>query len=36
MYGTQRKQGKNGMIMKKGGESNTGYLNLDSWLPFLM
>jgi hypothetical protein len=29
MYGTQRKQ-------KKGGESNTGYLNLDSWLPFLM
>lgn len=29
MYGTQRKQ-------KKGGESNSGYLNLDSWLPFLM
>jgi len=36
MYGTQRKQGKDGLIMKKGGESNTGYLNLDSWLPFLM
>lgn len=36
MYGTQRKQGKNGMIMKKGGEFNSGYLNLDSWLPFLM